>query len=109
MSNHLGVTHPSQLRYVSYFEQVYKKRILAAAPKAFVKLVITQFPKTNMNSFRPYIEISEKDPKKIVNSRKDNLILVDFFKQKSLCRPTEVLCKSMSDSNIPQCHNNAKW
>ena len=53
-----GVTQPSQIRYVHYFEQVYKRKIKAPAIKVPQKVVVYTIPDLAGNGkFSPYIEI----------------------------------------------------
>ena len=53
-----GVTQPSQIRYVHYFEQVYKRIIKSPAIKIPEKVVVHTIPDIAGNGkFQPYIEI----------------------------------------------------
>ena len=57
-----GVTQPSQVRYVHYFEGVYKRLIQSPSIKILEKIVITTVPKISDDGVRPYIEVlSGKD------------------------------------------------
>jgi phosphatidylinositol-3,4,5-trisphosphate 3-phosphatase/dual-specificity protein phosphatase PTEN len=53
-----GVTQPSQVRYVYYFEQVYKRLIKSPVLKSPDKIVITTIPDVAGNGkCKPYVEI----------------------------------------------------
>lgn len=53
-----GVTQPSQIRYVHYFEQVYKRKIKAPVIKIPQKVVVHTIPDlAEKGKFSPYIEI----------------------------------------------------
>ena len=53
-----GVTQPSQVRYVHYFEQVYKRIVRSPVLKKPLRLVISTYP-TAMDpiSVKPFMEI----------------------------------------------------
>jgi hypothetical protein len=56
-----GVTQPSQVRYVYYFEQVYKRFIKAPILKSPEKIIVYTIPEIG-NKVKPYIEVvSGKD------------------------------------------------
>ena len=65
-SNRRGVTQPSQRRYVNYFEDVYKLKVVSPAPKEFRRFVI--YTKPDISKFRPYFEIYHSDAKTLVYS-----------------------------------------
>lgn len=67
-SNGSGVTQPSQRRYVSYLEDVYKQRVLSPAPKELRKVVIGTRP--DIAKFRPYFAVYCRDAKTLVYSSK---------------------------------------
>jgi len=52
-----GVTQPSQVRYVHYFEGVFKRQIQSPSVKILEKIVITTVPNMNKGGFTPYIEV----------------------------------------------------
>jgi hypothetical protein len=53
-----GVTQPSQVRYVYYFEQVYKRLIKSPVLKTPEKIVIYTIPIMNADGYcKPYVEI----------------------------------------------------
>lgn len=52
-----GVTQPSQVRYVHYFEGVYKRQIQSPSVKILEKIVITTVPKINKGGCVPFIEV----------------------------------------------------
>jgi phosphatidylinositol-3,4,5-trisphosphate 3-phosphatase/dual-specificity protein phosphatase PTEN len=52
-----GVTQPSQVRYVHYFEGVYKRQVQSPSVKILQKIVITTIPKMNKGECRPYVEL----------------------------------------------------
>ena len=53
-----GVTQPSQVRYVYYFEQVYKRQIKSPSLKTVEKIVIHTIPQiSNSGKVKPYVEI----------------------------------------------------
>lgn len=53
-----GVTQPSQLRYVDYFEQVYKKVIKSPVLKSPEKVVVYTIPDlVGSGKCKPYLEI----------------------------------------------------
>jgi phosphatidylinositol-3,4,5-trisphosphate 3-phosphatase/dual-specificity protein phosphatase PTEN len=53
-----GVTQPSQIRYVHYFEQVYKGIIKSPVLKTPTKIVVHTIPDVTGNkSCRPFVEI----------------------------------------------------
>ena len=53
-----GVTQPSQIRYVKYFETIFRKRHMTPTVLKINSLVFQGVPKLNSDgSFRPYIEI----------------------------------------------------
>jgi hypothetical protein len=56
-----GVTQPSQVRYVYYFEQVYKRLIRAPILKSPEKIIIHTIPEIG-KKVKPYLEVvSGKD------------------------------------------------
>lgn len=56
-----GVTQPSQVRYVYYFEQVYKRSIKSPILKSPEKIIVYTIPEIG-NKVKPYIEVvSGKD------------------------------------------------
>ena len=53
-----GVTQPSQIRYVYYFEQVYKRIIRSPMLKSPEKIVIHTIPLVSKRgNCRPFVEI----------------------------------------------------
>jgi hypothetical protein len=53
-----GVTQPSQVRYVYYFEQVYKRLIKSPVLKSPEKIVIYTIPiVSKRGNCRPFVEI----------------------------------------------------
>lgn len=52
-----GVTQPSQVRYVRYFEGVFKKKIQSPCIKILERIVITTIPRISEDGIKPYIEI----------------------------------------------------
>lgn len=52
-----GVSQPWQLRYIHYFEAVYKQKVLWSLPKILDCLIITTVPKINQNGWKPYMDI----------------------------------------------------
>lgn len=53
-----GVTQPSQVRYVYYFEKVYKRLIKSPILKSPEKIIIHTIPELNSSGkCRPYVEI----------------------------------------------------
>ena len=57
-----GVTHPSQVRYIHYFEGIFKRMVQSPTMKYLEKIVITTVPKMNSDGCTPYVEVlSGKD------------------------------------------------
>ena len=57
-----GVTQPSQVRYIHYFEGIYKRMVQSPSLKILEKIVITTIPKISGEGCAPYIEVlSGKD------------------------------------------------
>jgi|LauGreDrversion4_2_1035121.scaffolds.fasta_scaffold190576_2 phosphatidylinositol-3,4,5-trisphosphate 3-phosphatase/dual-specificity protein phosphatase PTEN len=57
-----GVTQPSQVRYIHYFEGIFKRMVQSPCVKILEKIVITTVPKMNSDGCTPYIEVlSGKD------------------------------------------------
>ena len=57
-----GVTQPSQVRYIHYFEGIFKRMVQSPTMKYLEKIVITTVPKMNSDGCTPYVEVlSGKD------------------------------------------------
>lgn len=57
-----GVTQPSQVRYIHYFEGIFKRMVQSPSLKVLEKIVITTIPKISGEGCTPYIEVlSGKD------------------------------------------------
>lgn len=57
-----GVTQPSQVRYIHYFEGIFKKMIQSPCIKILEKIVITTVPRLSNEGCTPYVEVlSGKD------------------------------------------------
>lgn len=52
-----GVTQPSQVRYIHYFEGIYKRMIQSPCIKILEKIVITTVPRISSDGCTPYIEV----------------------------------------------------
>lgn len=67
-----GVTQPSQIRYVKYFEQVYKRIVKSPVIKIPERVVVKTIPDLAGNGrFSPYIEV--------VNGSNFELVRLIFF------------------------------
>jgi len=65
-SSGLGITQPSQIRFVRYFELVLKGMIRSPCKKVLKAVKMHTVPKMSKNSWKPYLEIiTLKDFKKI--------------------------------------------
>ncbi|MDR3549600.1 MAG: hypothetical protein P4M11_15250 [Candidatus Pacebacteria bacterium] len=64
-SDRLGVSQPSQRRYVNYLEDVYKQKVISPMPKELKKLVIGTRPV--ISKFKPYFQIFCRDAKTLVS------------------------------------------
>lgn len=74
-----GVTQPSQVRYVQYFEKILFGTPLLFAPqvKEIQEIILHRIPQFNGDSCKPYVDIyAVKDHKKIFEN-KHNVKLVD--------------------------------
>lgn len=52
-----GVTQPSQVRYIHYFEGIYKRMVQSPCIKILEKIVITTIPKISNEGCTPFIEV----------------------------------------------------
>jgi phosphatidylinositol-3,4,5-trisphosphate 3-phosphatase/dual-specificity protein phosphatase PTEN len=76
-----GVTQPSQIRYVHYFEQVYKRVIKSPVIKVPEKVVVHTIPDLAGNGkFSPYVEVVNGTNFEMV--RKDQFHSIDLDKQR---------------------------
>ena len=53
----IGVTQPSQLRYIYYYAQLYKKLVAKPVCKILDKIVIRTTPRIGSEGCRPFIEV----------------------------------------------------
>jgi len=52
-----GVTQPSQVRYIHYFEKVYKRLVQGPVLKILDKIVVTTVPKISSKGCTPFVEV----------------------------------------------------
>ena len=66
-TDELGVTQPSQVRYIYYFYQIFKGDIISPTIKLMEEVVLRGVPNFNgKNSCKPIVEIiTVKDNKKV--------------------------------------------
>lgn len=60
-----GVTQPCQVRYVSYFEDILKRKVFSAPPKIIKQIIIKNIP-CNYNEEKIKIEIYQYHYKNMV-------------------------------------------
>ena len=66
-----GVTQPSQVRYIYYFEQVYKRMIKAPILKSPEKICIYNIPDVSgSGKCKPYLEIVKGEDFSLVRTEK---------------------------------------
>ena len=53
----LGITQPSQIRFVRYFELVLKGIVKSPTIKILKEIQMVTIPKVSRNSIKPYIEV----------------------------------------------------
>lgn len=53
----LGITQPCQLRYVMYFEEIFKGKVTAPLARTIHSVHVITIPHFNGKGCRPYIEI----------------------------------------------------
>lgn len=65
-----GVTQPSQVRYIHYFEGIYRRMVQSPCIKVLDKIVITTIPKISNEGCTPFIEVlSGKDFEQIWSNK----------------------------------------
>jgi phosphatidylinositol-3,4,5-trisphosphate 3-phosphatase/dual-specificity protein phosphatase PTEN len=52
-----GVTQPSQVRYIHYFEGIFKRMVQSPSVKILDKIVITTVPRIGSDGCTPYVEV----------------------------------------------------
>ena len=71
-----GVTQPSQVRYVEYFEQVYKRQVNSPILKSPEKIVVYTIPDVSgSGKCKPYLEIINGLDFEIIWSNKESMNL----------------------------------
>ena len=71
-----GVTQPSQVRYVEYFEQVYKRQVCSPILKSPEKIVVHTIPDVSgSGKCKPYLEIINGLDFTIIWSNKESMNL----------------------------------
>lgn len=74
-----GVTQPSQVRYVEYFEHVYKGLIRSPSLKSPSKIIIHTIPDVSGSGrCKPYVEIVNGVNFEVLWSNKDSLNLKSY-------------------------------
>ncbi|CAG9333132.1 unnamed protein product [Blepharisma stoltei] len=103
-----GVTHPSQQRYIHYFDKIFKGEIKSPLVTRLTRVQMKTAPHFNGNSSRPYIEIYQKHGLIYINkeeNRVNQVALQDSWENieihdlavinNGLCLQGDVLCKLM--------------
>lgn len=67
----MGVTQPSQLRYVRYFEEILNGNITAPTLKLLKRVEMHTMPNIKKNTCRPFVEIIQvKNVKTLFSAKK---------------------------------------
>jgi phosphatidylinositol-3,4,5-trisphosphate 3-phosphatase/dual-specificity protein phosphatase PTEN len=75
----LGITQPSQIRYVKYFEKIYAGIINSPNSMVLKSVKVRTVPSMNGKSCKPYLEIERMSDNKIIFSGKG--IVTKTYKQ----------------------------
>jgi phosphatidylinositol-3,4,5-trisphosphate 3-phosphatase/dual-specificity protein phosphatase PTEN len=97
-STGLGITQPSQIRYVRYFELALKGIIKSPTLKMLKEIKMNTIPNMKLNAWKPYIEIiTLKDFKKVYTGKhEDNIQRFKATTQK----PDQLLKESENNANM---------
>lgn len=91
----LGVTQPSQVRYIKYFEQVYFGQIRSPTTRILKSVEMHTVPHMNGKSCKPFLEIVEVKDTKVIYTGKH----CDYLKTYK-CAPTDLRTQSMNPNFI---------
>lgn len=73
-----GVSQPSQVRYIHYFEKVYKGQVVAPVIKILDKVIVTTIPKVSSKRITPYLEVMNGNDFSMIYTNKNSFNLRSY-------------------------------